>query len=422
MKRHLALLFLLGLLAAVGCGKKQPAKPGDDPDNNQDKGSSVSKDPIAEDLEKLKGTWYVIGHERAGHTVDQVKGYQYVFEGDQLSIKDKSGNLIATGTCKLDPSVKEARLDLTYKTGPEKGKTVAAIYDVKDGQLRICVAPPEVARPTEFTTTPESTVSLVVFHRKKMEDSPTDPAAAELGRLRGSWVVVEVEEKGRRIDEGKGRELVFLDNGFNLNDPEGKPLAVGTCKIELMPQVKAIDLSYKEGLHANQTSKSIYKLEDDTLRICLAPPGVERPKEFVTKAGSDIAVLVLKRKDLLQDLAEMSKLGGDWRVESAEEKGKPTEEWKGRLFIFSGDKLNIRDAKGAVLSHGVCKPLHEGEPRKMELHYKGGSHAGFMAKLIYAQEGDTLKICLVPPGAEWPSEFATPPGSDALLLHLRRKK
>lgn len=422
MKRHLAIVLLVGFLAAMGCGKRQPAKPEDGPDNNQDKGSSASKDPVAEDLEKLKGTWYVIGHDYGERSIDHHKGEQYVFEGNQLSIRHKSGNVKEAAAFKLDPTAKKSHMDLTYHKGPKMGKMEAAIYILEDGTLKICSAPPEMARPSDFKTTPESHDTLVHLQRKKAEDPPTDPAGAELGRLRGPWVVIEVEEKGRRVEEGIGRELVLFDNGFELKEPDGKRIALGTCKIEMMPQVKAIDLSYKDGPHVNQTSKSIYKLENNTLRICLAPPGVDRPKEFVTKAGSDVAILVLKKLTTIQDEMEMSKLGGDWRVESAEEKGKPVEEWKGRLFIFQGDKLNIRDAKGVVLSFGTCKPLRDGEPLKMDLHYGGGSHAGLMGKLIYALEGDTLKICLAPPGSEWPSEFATPPGSDAMLILLTRKK
>jgi hypothetical protein len=40
----------------------------------------------------------------------------------------------------------------------------------------------------------------------------------------------------------------------------------------------------------------IYRLEGDTLTVCLAEPNAERPKEFKTSEESKTTMLTLKKK------------------------------------------------------------------------------------------------------------------------------
>lgn len=54
--------------------------------------------------------------------------------------------------CKLDPAQKPRALDIRATDGPNKGKTKRAIYEFKDGRLRICLAQPEKKRPKDFAS------------------------------------------------------------------------------------------------------------------------------------------------------------------------------------------------------------------------------------------------------------------------------
>ena len=58
----------------------------------------------------------------------------------------------ATATIKVDASKTPRTMDLAFESGPRKGKIELAIYDVKDDELRICIAAPEKDRPTEFSS------------------------------------------------------------------------------------------------------------------------------------------------------------------------------------------------------------------------------------------------------------------------------
>ena len=64
-------------------------------------------------------------------------------------------------------------------------------------------------------------------------------------------------------------------------DPDRKPKAINTCD--------------QEGPSEDQTVPGSYDLEGDTLKLCFARPGQERPKEFTTKSGTAFLVCVYKR-------------------------------------------------------------------------------------------------------------------------------
>jgi uncharacterized protein (TIGR03067 family) len=71
------------------------------------------------------------------------------------------------GTCKLDPSAKPKALDITGTEGPNKGKTILAIYERDGDTLRVCYDLGGKNRPTEFKTTAGSRLFLVEYKRQK---------------------------------------------------------------------------------------------------------------------------------------------------------------------------------------------------------------------------------------------------------------
>jgi uncharacterized protein (TIGR03067 family) len=413
MRRLHALLLLL-LLTALGCGTRQPASSGDDGDG---KGQpSRGTDPGAAELERLKGDWYVVSLDEKEKRVREARGRVLSFQGGQFTLKDGGGNVRAAGTCKADPSSSPKKIDFVHQKGDFQGKTTEGIYDEQNGFLRLCLAPPGAARPKAVLPREGS---YLVLTRNKVEAAPRfDPASQEMGRLRATWVVVETHEKGIPTSAGKGRKLVFFDDQFNLVEPDGKVIDAGTCRLEIEAARKNIDLRHKDG----KTVAAIYDLNDDTLKLCLAPPGGERPTEFVSKAAAGTSLLVLKKEEALLRQAELAKLEGTWVAESVEEKGKPVEEARGRQFIFLNDQLSIKDARGKELAFGSCKPIPGSSPAGLDLTYRSDPHKGQVALLIYELEGDTLKICLPAPGAERPTEFASRPGTETSLLVLRRAK
>lgn len=61
---------------------------------------------------------------------------------------------------------------------------------------------------------------------------------------------------------------------------DGKAVEEGTLKLDTTKKTKEIDMALGDG---NQTALGIYELHGDTLKLCYAKPGNDRPKEFSAK-------------------------------------------------------------------------------------------------------------------------------------------
>jgi uncharacterized protein (TIGR03067 family) len=90
----------------------------------------------------------------------------------KLVIKDDKytvtvGEAVDKGTAKLNPKAKPKELDITGTDGPNKGKTILAIYELDGDTLRICYDLTGKNRPTEFKTKEGTQLFLVTYKREK---------------------------------------------------------------------------------------------------------------------------------------------------------------------------------------------------------------------------------------------------------------
>jgi RNA polymerase sigma-70 factor (ECF subfamily) len=138
-------------------------------------------------------------------------------------------------------------------------------------------------------------------YRSVAADRPAAPeedkAKADLEKLQGTWALVSMERGGQKApeDEVKGLTLVVKGDKLTVTDGKGK---TEEAVLELDPtkDPKEIDLKVNED-GAPKVHKGIYKLEGDTLTLCLSHPPEERPSTFATKEGARWPQLhVLKKK------------------------------------------------------------------------------------------------------------------------------
>ena len=114
---------------------------------------------------------------------------------------------------------------------------------------------------------------------------------------------------------------------------------------------------------------------------------------------------------------EMKKLEGTWTVESATKDGKPLEKQKGGQFIFAADKLTIKSADGKM-EKMTYKVDPSAKPRTMDFVPEEKKPNTATGHAIYELDGDSLKLCLGPPGRR-PKEFSD---QGQVLFLLKRKK
>ena len=118
----------------------------------------------------------------------------------------------------------------------------------------------------------------------------------ELEKFRGTWKYVSLEANGMKLppEAFQGAKLILDGNKFTSIDPMATYRGTFTVTVKSTP--KTLDVIFSEGPEKGRSFKGIYKLEGDIYTVCMALPGGERPKEFVSKPGSGHVLEVLKRE------------------------------------------------------------------------------------------------------------------------------
>jgi uncharacterized protein (TIGR03067 family) len=121
----------------------------------------------AKDGDSLNGTWLPSAAELGGKMFpDEVR------QTIKLAIKDDQytvtvGNQVDQGTVKLNPAATPKELDITGTEGPNKGRTILAIYERDGDTLRVCYDLSGQGRPTELKTTEGTQLFLVTYQREQ---------------------------------------------------------------------------------------------------------------------------------------------------------------------------------------------------------------------------------------------------------------
>jgi uncharacterized protein (TIGR03067 family) len=130
--------------------------------------ASVSDDAAKKDLAKFQGSWNLISAERDGKKTPQeeAKKITLTIQANQFVLR-KDSVIISEGSLTLDPTKTPKEIDESITTGPNKGKTFLAIYEIDDKHHKICFAAAGKERPTAFSSIPGSGQLLQVWKRER---------------------------------------------------------------------------------------------------------------------------------------------------------------------------------------------------------------------------------------------------------------
>ena len=119
--------------------------------------------------------------------------------------------------------------------------------------------------------------------------------ADDLKALEGKWTIQKAESNGMEIEPDVLKDIVVTISGARYELLVKDVKDGGTIKLDEAQNPKTMDGTDTEGDDIGKVTKAIYELTGDTLRVCYAMDGGDRPKEFVTKPDSQLLLVTYKR-------------------------------------------------------------------------------------------------------------------------------
>ena len=125
-----------------------------------------------------------------------------------------------------------------------------------------------------------------------------DGEAQDLKRMQGAWAVTINEAEGKKSSDEENKnanvKLVVKEDKYTIYFGD-KQYTQGKIKLDPTKKPKAIDAIAADGPFEGKPMPGIYEINGDTMRVCFAVPGKDRPREFSTAKGSGHSLLTYKR-------------------------------------------------------------------------------------------------------------------------------
>jgi uncharacterized protein (TIGR03067 family) len=129
--------------------------------------------------------------------------------------------------------------------------------------------------------------------------SQDEASKKDLHAMEGTWKVVVHEADGNKtteedIKKDEDKRLIVKAGKYSIYFGKER-VGAGKIKLDATKTPKQVDVTHDEGPGKGMAMSGIYEIKGDTMRVCFAPPGKDRPKEFRTQAGSGQMLLGYKR-------------------------------------------------------------------------------------------------------------------------------
>jgi uncharacterized protein (TIGR03067 family) len=125
------------------------------------------QEEVAKELEKLEGKWRFVAIVSEGKDIpeDVVKAARLTISGKRFTLRMNTDT--QTGIINLNPSAYPKTIEVTYNSGPERGKKALGIYELEYNKLKVCMGIVGATRPTKFVSKPQSGHVLETLMREK---------------------------------------------------------------------------------------------------------------------------------------------------------------------------------------------------------------------------------------------------------------
>ncbi len=231
------------------------------------------------DLARLQGTWTaMVGPERDIPITLEVQKQKVTINGKRPGGED----FTLKGELKLDEKASPKTIDWVKFVGAQGNEAPEnlGLYKLEGDTLTVCSGGPGGERPTEFKKGDGGPPQLITFARKK-DGAAKDEAKGDHSKLQGDWKTMVGPNKDRPVTFAiKDRSIAV-----KYTTDEGQVLNLkGEFAINESASPRTIDfVKFKNEGEDMDDTHGLYKVEGDTLTLCVSGPGEPRPSEF--KAG-----------------------------------------------------------------------------------------------------------------------------------------
>ncbi len=247
-----------------------------------------------------------------------------------------------------------------------------------------------------------------------------------LKQLEGTWTIVDLEVDGQSMPAMSGQIVIKWDRFTSYGmGAEYK----GRIEADFSTIPHTLDMIFTSGPEKGNRNLAIFELDADTWKLCLATRGPKRPTEFVSRAGTGIALETLKRGTTSPSAPRQGKseakpavssgplqpapeLEGEWAMTSLINSGEPLDEkWiQYGKRVVRGNEVTVTMA-GQVQLQAKFTIDRTKIPNTIDYLLKGGRKQYG----IYELNGTKLKVIFSPPGSERPTDFSTAKGDGKTL-------
>ena len=125
---------------------------------------------VDKEMKLMEGEWQMVSGEREGNMFpdEVVKSAKRVTKEGETTT-EINGMVVLKAKFKVDASKKPKNIDYEITDGPNKGKSMIGIYELKGDDFKACMVMSDQKRPTDFATKEGDGRTLTVWKRVKKE-------------------------------------------------------------------------------------------------------------------------------------------------------------------------------------------------------------------------------------------------------------
>ncbi len=137
----------------------------------------------------------------------------------------------------------------------------------------------------------------VQFKNLRMKNLGKDSAAADtMKKFTGKWAPTAITMNGMPVEREQLDAILLTIDGHKYTSKIGDRLSEGTLKVDESKSPAVMDVLRTKSDGETATIPAIYEMKGDTLIVCYAFNGGERPKEFKSETESGVLLVTYQRE------------------------------------------------------------------------------------------------------------------------------